>query len=181
MMATLDLTLHQFFFFFFFFFGGGGGGGGGGVVSCRLDDLFLIYSKFNISRSWPTQYRYPYLRPPKTQWMCLFFVTRQSDHLFLRYSKSNFWPWKFKDKVMTKVKLHGLIQVSRSIDEFVFHFMSMRPCLPEIKQIQYLTLKNQGQGHIQGQNCGSHFRRSVQSKYLLSVSWQSNNSFTRYS
>ena len=81
-------------FFFFFFFGGEGGGGGmgWGVVSCRLDDLFLIYSKFNISRSWPTQYRYPYLRPPKTQWMCLFFVTRQSDHLFLRYSKSNIWP-----------------------------------------------------------------------------------------
>ena len=42
---------------------------------------------------------------------------------------------------MTKVKLHCLIQVSRSIDEFVFHFMTMRPCLPEIKQIQYLTLK----------------------------------------
>ena len=121
MMATLDLTLYQyvFFFVFFFFFGGGGG------CSCILDDLFLIYSKFNISRSWPTQYRYPYLRPPKTQWLCLFFVTRQSDHLFLRYSKSNIWPWKFKDKVMTKVKLHGLIQVSRSIDEFVFRFMSI--------------------------------------------------------
>ena len=118
MMATLDLTLYQYvcFFFFFFFFWGGG---------CILDDLFLIYSKFNIPRSWPTQYRYPYLRPPKTQWLCLFFVTRQSDHLFLRYSKSNIWPWKFKDKVMTKVKLHGLIQVSRSIDEFVFRFMSI--------------------------------------------------------
>ena len=113
--------------FFFFFFFGGGGGGCVCVVSCILDDLFLIYSKFNISRSWPTQYRYPYLRPPKTQWLCLFFVTRQSDHLFLRYSKSNSWPWKFKDRVMTKVKLHGLIQVSRSIDEFVFRFMSMRP------------------------------------------------------
>ena len=188
MMATLDLTLYQYVFFFLFFlwgggaWGGGEGGGGGGVVSCILDDLFLIYSKFNISRSWPTQYRYPYLRPPKTQWLCLFFVTRQSDHLFMRYSKSNIWPWKFKDRVSWP-RSNFMALYRSHVPSMSLFFVSCQwdPCLPEIKQIQYLTLKNQGQGHIQGQNCGSHFRRSVQSKYLLFVSWQSNNSFTRYS
>ena len=38
----------------------------------------------------------------------LLFVSWQSDHSWLRYSKFYIWPWKFKAKVMAKVK-HGHI------------------------------------------------------------------------
>ena len=40
---------------------------------------------------------------------CLFFVSWQSDHFWLRYSKFYIWPWKFKVKVMAKVKPDGHI------------------------------------------------------------------------
>ena len=33
------------------------------------------------------------------QLISLFFVSWQSDHFWLRYSKSHIWPWKFKVKV----------------------------------------------------------------------------------
>ena len=39
----------------------------------------------------------------------LLFVSRQSDHFWLRYSKFCIWPWKFKVKVMAKVKPDGHI------------------------------------------------------------------------
>ena len=41
---------------------------------------------------------------PGIQSICLLFVSRQSDHFWLRYSKFYIWPWKFKVKVMAKVK-----------------------------------------------------------------------------
>ena len=37
------------------------------------------------------------------------FVSWQSDHFWLRYSKFYIWPWKFKVKVMAKVKPDGHI------------------------------------------------------------------------
>ena len=49
-----------------------------------------------------------YLRP-KVQSICLLFVSWQSDHFGLRYSKLHIWPWKIKVKVMAKVKLDGHI------------------------------------------------------------------------
>ena len=46
---------------------------------------------------------------PRVQSICLLFVSWQSDHFWLRYSKFYIWPWKFKVKVMTKVKPDGHI------------------------------------------------------------------------
>ena len=40
---------------------------------------------------------------------CLLFISWQSDHFWLRSSKFHIWPWKFKVKVMTKVKSDGHI------------------------------------------------------------------------
>ena len=41
--------------------------------------------------------------------VCLHFVSWQSDHFWLRYSKFYIWPWKLKVKVMAKVKPDGHI------------------------------------------------------------------------
>ena len=46
---------------------------------------------------------------PRVQSMCLLFVSWQSDHFWLRYSQFDIWPWKFKVKVMAKVKPDGPI------------------------------------------------------------------------
>ena len=46
---------------------------------------------------------------PRFQLICLNFVSWQSDHFWLRYSKFYIWPWKFKIKVMAKVKPDGHI------------------------------------------------------------------------
>ena len=48
-------------------------------------------------------YHWSHLRPG-VQSICLLFVSWQSDHFWLRYSKFYIWPWKFKVKVMAKVK-----------------------------------------------------------------------------
>ena len=46
---------------------------------------------------------------PRVQSIYLLFVWWQSDHFWLRYSKFHIWPWKFKVKVMAKVKPDGHI------------------------------------------------------------------------
>ena len=46
---------------------------------------------------------------PRVQSMCLLFVLWQSDHFWQRYSQFHIWPWKFKVKVMSKVKPNGHI------------------------------------------------------------------------
>ena len=43
------------------------------------------------------------------QSICLLFISWQSHHLWLRYSQFDIWPWKFKVKVMAKVKADGQI------------------------------------------------------------------------
>ena len=58
---------------------------------------------------------------------------------------------------------------------FWFMLRSNRTILAEIKQILYLTLKIQGQGHDQGQTWWSHLSPRVQSICLLFVSWQSDH------
>ena len=52
------------------------------------------------------QTHWSHLRPG-VQSICLFFVSWQSDHFWLRYSKFYIWPWKVKVKVMAKVKPDG--------------------------------------------------------------------------
>ena len=69
----------------------------------------------------------------------------------------------------------------RSFDMFAFCFVAIGPFLTEIQQIPYLTLKNQGQGHGQGQTRWSHLRPCVQSISLFFVSWQSNHFWLTYS
>ena len=68
-----------------------------------------------------------------------------------------------------------------SIDMFAFRFVAIGPFLAEIKQILYLTLKIQGQGHGQGQTRWSHLSPKVQSICLLFVSWQLDHFWLRYS
>ena len=68
---------------------------------------------------WPTKFKgqgygqgqthWSHLRPG-VQLICLLFVSRQSDHFWLRYSKFHIWPWKLKVKVMAKVKPDGHIR-----------------------------------------------------------------------
>ena len=55
------------------------------------------------------QTHWSYLRPG-VQSICLLFVSWQSDHFWLRYSKFHIWPWKSKVKVMAKVKSDGHIR-----------------------------------------------------------------------
>ena len=54
------------------------------------------------------QTRLSHLRP-REQSICLHFVSWQLHHFWLRYSKFHIWPWKFKVKVMAKVKPDGNI------------------------------------------------------------------------
>ena len=46
---------------------------------------------------------------PRVQSICFLFVSWQSGHFWLRYRKFHIWPWKFKVKVMAKVKPGGHI------------------------------------------------------------------------
>ena len=48
------------------------------------------------------QIRWSHLRP-RLQAICLLFVSWQSDHFWLRYSKFHIWPWIVKVKVTTKI------------------------------------------------------------------------------
>ena len=67
---------------------------------------------------WPSKFKgqgyglgqthWSHLRPG-VQSICLLFVSWQSDHFWLRYSEFHIWPWKFKVKVMVKVKPDGHI------------------------------------------------------------------------
>ena len=75
------------------------------------------------------------------------FPSWQSDHFWVRYSKFHIWPWKFKVKVMAKVKASGHIWGITFKQYVCFYFVAIRPFLAEIKQIPCLTLRIQDQGH----------------------------------
>ena len=64
--------------------------------------------KFNGQGYGQVQTHWSHLRPG-VQSICLLFVSWQSDHFWLRYSKFYIWPWKLKVKVMAKVKPDGHI------------------------------------------------------------------------
>ena len=65
-------------------------------------------SKFKGQGYGQVQTHWSHLRPV-VQSICLLFVSWQSDHFWLRYRKFHIWPWKFKVKVMAKVKPDGHI------------------------------------------------------------------------
>ena len=58
--------------------------------------------------------------------ICLLFVSWQSDHFWLRYSKFHIWPWKFKVKVMAKVKPDGHIWALEFNRYVCFSFLGNR-------------------------------------------------------
>ena len=67
---------------------------------------------------WPSKFKGQGYGQGQTHWshlrpdvhsICLLFVSWQSDHFWLRYSKFYIWPWKFKVKVIAKVNLNGHI------------------------------------------------------------------------
>ena len=91
------------------------------------------------------QTRWSHLRP-RVQSLCLLFVSWQSDHLWLRHSKFYIWPWKFKVKVIAKVKPNGHIWALEFNRYVCFSFRGNRTIFGW-EQIPYLTLKNLGQGH----------------------------------
>ena len=99
----------------------------------------------------------------------------------MRYSKFHIWPWKFKVKVMAKVKSYGPIWGLNFNWYVCILFRANRTIFGWDIAIQNLTLTIQGQGHGQGQNPWSHLRPSVQSICLLFVLWQSNHFWLRYS
>ena len=68
----------------------------------------IWHSKFKGQGYGQVQTHWSHMRPG-VQSICLLFVSRQSDHFWLRYSKLYIWPWKFKVKVMAKVKPDGHI------------------------------------------------------------------------
>ena len=71
------------------------------------------------------QTHWSHLRPG-VQSICLLFVWRKSDHFWLRYSKFYIWPWKFKVKVMAKVKPDGHIWALEFNRYVCFSFRSNR-------------------------------------------------------
>ena len=61
------------------------------------------------------------VKPDGHKWaICLLFFSCQPDHFWLRYSKFHIWPWKYKVKVIAKVKPNGHIEALSSIDMFAF-------------------------------------------------------------
>ena len=63
---------------------------------------------------------------PGVQSICLLFVSWQSNHFWLRYRKFHIWPWKFKVKVMAKVKSDGHIWGLRVQSICLFWFRGNR-------------------------------------------------------
>ena len=67
-----------------------------------------ITLKIQISMSWPRSNPLSHLRP-RVQIDMFAFCFVASNHFWLRYSKFHIWPWKFRVKVMAKVKSDGHI------------------------------------------------------------------------
>ena len=65
-------------------------------------------SKFKGQGYGQGQTHWSHLRP-WVQSIRLFFISWQSDHFWPRYREFHIWPWKFKVKVMVKVKPDGHI------------------------------------------------------------------------
>ena len=88
-------------------------------------------SKFKGQGYGQGQTHWSHLRP-WVQSICLLFVSWQSDHFWLRYSKFYIWPWKFKVKVMAKVKPDGHIWSLKFNWYVCFSFVAIGPFLAEI-------------------------------------------------
>ena len=76
--------------------------------SAEIYQILYLTLKIQGQDHGQSQTRWSHLSP-RVQSICLLFVSWQSDHFWLRYSKFYIWPWKFKVKVMAKVKPDGHI------------------------------------------------------------------------
>ena len=77
--------------------------------------------------------------------VCSYFWW-QSEHFWLRYSNFHIWPWKFKVKVMAKVKIWwSYLRPEAQSIRLLFVTWQSDHFVAEI--IPYFTLKINGQGH----------------------------------
>ena len=57
----------------------------------------------------------------------MLLILWKSNHLWLRYSKFQIWPWKFNVKIMDKVNPMVTFEAQSSIDMFAFCFVAIGP------------------------------------------------------
>ena len=135
--------------------------------------------KFKCQGRGQDQTHWSHLRPG-VQSTCLLFGSWQSDHFWLRYSKFHIWPWKFKVKVMAKVKPDGKNIWGLEINRYVcFSFRGNHTVCGWDIANSIFDLENSRSWSRS--NRWSHLRPSVQSMCLLFVSWQSDHFWLRYS
>ena len=79
-----------------------------GPLLAEIQEIPYLTSKIQGQGHGQGQTRWSHLGP-RVRSICLLFVSRQSDHFWLRYSEFYIWPWKFKVNVMAKVKPDGHI------------------------------------------------------------------------
>ena len=122
----------------------------------------------------------PSLRP-SVHSICILFILWQSNHLWLRYSIFKIWPWKFKVKVMAKVKSSGHVWGLELNWYVCFLFCGNRTIFGRDIMNSIFELDIFVQGHSQGQIRWSHLRLRVKLICLLFVLWQSDHFWLRYS
>ena len=91
----------------------------------------IFYLENSRSRSWPRSNLMVTFEALSSIDMFVF-VSWQSDHFWLRYSKFYIWPWKFKVKVMAKVESDGHIWALDFNRYVCFRFVAIGPFLAEI-------------------------------------------------
>ena len=79
---------------------------------------------------------------PGVQSICLLLISWQLDHLWLRYSKFHIWPWKFRVKVMAKVKPDGHIWGLELNQDACFSFRGNRTIFGWDIEISIFDLEN---------------------------------------
>ena len=76
---------------------------------CGQRSRSCLTFKIQKSKSWSRSNPLVAFEASGVQSICLFFVSWQSDHFWLRYRKFHIWTWKPQVKVMVKVKHDGHI------------------------------------------------------------------------
>ena len=110
--------------------------------------------------------------------------TWPSDHFWLRYSKFHIWPWKFKVKIMSKVKPNGHIWSLKSNWYVCFSVRGNRTIFGWDIGNSLFDIENSMSSLWPRSNLMVTFETLVSIDmliYLLFVSWQSHNFWLRYS
>ena len=125
-------------------------------------------------------YHWSHLRPG-VQSICLLFVSWQSDHFWLRYSKFYIWPWKFKVKVMAKVKPAGHIWTSEFNRYVCFSYRGNRTIFGWDIANSIFDLENSRSRSWPRSNPLVTFEPQSLIDMFAFVSWQSDHFWLRYS